>query len=413
MYDSHSLLSIGICQCSSTYYYTGSVSLGNGYCVPLLLNNQACVNTTQCDYRVGLVCANNVCACPPGKAHDPTITSIGFCVPAVSYNQNCSNSSLCSSADNLYCDYTATGNLSYGVCACNVSWSFWEGSVCRSQLSIGANCLDNTHCSVADGLICSTYPQSVGTCDCPQDRYWNNGCILKQWYNTSCLSSYVCDDYRGLTCQGLGTAMFQRCDCTHTNLMWDSVYRNRTFSCVPKKSFYQACDGDLECQETNYLSCKNGTCNCNYTDYWDGRLCQVKRTFADPCSSTYECKDYAPIYLTCQVVLPGYWITECLCPTHLYWDHCLQRCVFSKQVQSSLSFFVTSEKAQTNGNHCCLLDVRRVFARIELFSLRMRSSGELRMREQSQCTKHWMVVSISRRLSSADIYSGKQWIKSI
>jgi len=267
---------------------------------------------------------------------------MGYCVTAAGYGDNCSNSVLCSTSQNLYCDFSYYGgaNLS-GICTCNNSWSYWDGSICTSKLSIGGQCSNNINCISSDGLFCSNYTPTLGTCDCDKNHFWNSTCIIKQWYNTSCSSSYVCDDNRGLQCQALGGTMFQKCDCYNTSYIWDSLYvTNRSYTCIPKLSDGQTpCFGDLECQDFNYLVCNNGTCGCSYVDYWDGNRCQVKRNYTDPCDNTTECRDFNPVDLICRLGSSVPQILQCLCNTTAFWEQCQQACVISKGVRIYYFFF--------------------------------------------------------------------------
>ncbi|CAF4796922.1 unnamed protein product, partial [Rotaria magnacalcarata] len=180
----------GVCQCSKYQYYNGTASLGNGYCVNQHLYNQSCTSTSQCDYRVNLICSNNLCTCPSSTNYDSGMSingGAGYCTPAQGYMDNCTASLTCSSSQSLYCDYTYYGGVSAsGKCLCNSSWSYWDGTTCASKLSIGGECSSNINCISSDGLFCSNYTKSIGTCDCDSSHYWNYTCEIKQYYNTSC-----------------------------------------------------------------------------------------------------------------------------------------------------------------------------------------------------------------------------------
>jgi hypothetical protein len=258
----------------------------------------------------------------------------GYCTPAATYLQNCTIALQCSASQNLYCDYSFYGGANTsGICLCNSSWSYWDGITCASKLSIGGECSSNTQCIAADGLFCSNYTQSLGTCDCDKNNFWNNTCSTKLWYNESCSSSYYCDDNRGLQCQGLGGIMFEKCDCYNTSFIWDSLYIARSYTCILKLgNNVTTCYGNLECQDFNYLICNNGTCGCNYTDYWDGSRCQPKRNYTDPCNGTYECRDYSPVDLICIFGTTVPPVLQCLCNATSYWEQCVQACIVSKKV---------------------------------------------------------------------------------
>jgi hypothetical protein len=245
-------------------------------------------------------------------------------------------------SESLYCDYAFYGGANTsGICLCNTSWSYWDGIECASKLSIGGKCSNNTQCIGSEGLFCSNYTQSLGQCDCDKNNFWNSTCITKQYYNTSCTSSYVCDDNRGLQCQGLGGIMFQKCDCYNSSFIWDSLYIPRQYTCILKLGYNATtCYGNLECQNYNYLVCLNGTstCLCATTDYWDGSRCQPKRNYTDPCNGTYQCRDYSPVDLVCiygTTVPPA---LQCLCNATSFWDQCQQACITTKKVKNSRIF---------------------------------------------------------------------------
>ncbi|CAF1137521.1 unnamed protein product [Rotaria sordida] len=354
----------GVCQCSTHEFYNGSASLGNGICVPHHLYNESCTSTSQCDYRINLACLSNLCLCPSGTNYDSSINSngvMGYCKSAAGYMENCTASLVCSSSQNLFCNLSYYGGANTsGICQCNSSWSYWDGTTCTTKLSIGGECSSNIHCIEAHGLFCSNYTQSIGTCDCDKDHFWNNTCISKQWYNTTCPSSYVCDDNRGLQCQGLGGSMFQKCDCYNTTYIWDSLYvTNRSYTCIPKLTNGQSpCFGDLECEDFNYLKCNNGTCGCYYTDYWDGSRCQPKRNYADPCSNTYQCRDFSPVNLICRYGTTSPVALQCLCNTTSYWEECVQACLISKKYHESCTLVsnCTTNECDKTANLQCMND---------------------------------------------------------
>ena len=329
----------GICQCSTYQYYNGSALLGNGYCVPMHTYNQSCTSTSQCDYRVNLTCSSNLCTCTSGTNYDPSVNSsgvMGYCKPAATYLENCTVTLTCSSSQNLYCELSYYGGTNTtGICLCNSSWSYWDGLKCARKLSIGGKCTNDTQCISSAGLFCSNYSQSLYQCDCDKNYFWNYTCLIKQWYNTTCSSSYVCDDNRGLQCQGLGGSMFQKCDCYNTSFIWDSLYINQNFICILKLSnTIGPCRGNLECQDFNYLICNNVThvCECSYVDYWDGSRCQAKRNYTDNCNYTYQCRDFSPVNLVCILGTTSPPVFQCLCNATSFWEVCQQACVTSKYV---------------------------------------------------------------------------------
>ena len=335
-------LNLGLCQCSTHYYYNGTPSMGNGVCVPQLLYGGLCATTSQCDYRVNLTCVSGTCTCAAGQNYNPSTNSsgvLGACTSAAGYLQNCSVNFTCSTSQNLYCDLTFYGSANTsGVCLCNTSWSYWDGLTCASKLSIGGKCTSNTNCISSAGLFCSNYTQSIGECDCDQNHFWNFTCLPKQYYNTTCPSSYVCDDNRGLQCQGSGGSMFLKCDCYNSSYIWDSLYvTNRSYTCIPKLSYGQSsCFGDLECEDFNYLVCNNGTCGCSYLDYYDGSRCQPKRNYTEPCNYTYYCRDFNPVNLVCRLGATVPPVLQCLCNLSSYWEPCTQQCTVAKKVNCFL-----------------------------------------------------------------------------
>ena len=334
---------LGICQCGTYSYYNGSALLGNGYCVAMRSYNQSCSSTSQCDYRGNLTCVNNLCSCAAGLNFNPSVVTAGFsgdCLPAGTYLDNCSMAFPCSTSQNLFCNLTYYGNANLtGICLCNSSWSYWDGLTCASKLSIGGQCTVNTQCIDANGLFCSNYTQTLNTCDCDRHYYWNQTCTLKIWYNQSCSSQYLCDDYRGLQCQGTGGSFFQKCDCFNNSYIWDSLYvTNQSYMCITKKTNGGSpCYGDLECQDFNYLVCNSGTCGCVYTDYWDGNRCQAKRNYTDICASTTQCRDFNPVDLVCRLGTTVPAVLQCLCNSSSYWSACAQICTVTKRVGKDLS----------------------------------------------------------------------------
>ncbi|CAF2128020.1 unnamed protein product [Rotaria magnacalcarata] len=351
----------GVCQCETNEYYNGSASLANGFCVAQHVYNQSCTSTSQCDYRINLTCSNNLCTCSSGYNYDSSINSsgvMGYCKKASGYLENCTVVLTCSTSQNLYCDLSYYGGLNTtGVCQCNSSWSYWDGTTCASKLSIGGLCSSNTNCISSEGLFCSNYTQSIGTCDCDSSHYWNNTCSLKLWYNSSCTSSYVCDDNRGLQCQGLGGSMFQKCDCYNTSYIWDSLYTTRSNKCILKLGYNQStCYGNLECQDYNYLVCNGTKCACLYTAYWDGSVCQPKRNYTDPCSFTYQCRDFGPVNLICIMGTSVPPTLQCLCNATSFWDDCQQACIVSKKIYQSctLTANCSSNECDKTANLQCL-----------------------------------------------------------
>lgn len=276
----HELCRLGVCQCGSLEFYNGTASLGNGYCEPYRKYNKSCSATSNCDYRMNLVCSSGICTCATGYNYDATYvvsaSVTGYCTKAASYLENCTVALKCSTSQNLYCNNTGPTT---GICLCNTSTSFWDGTTCASKLTIGGVCTSSSECNSADNLFCSNYTQSLGTCDCDKYNFWNYTCINKQLFNTSCTSSYVCDDNRGLFCQGSGGALFQKCDCFNISYTWDSLYvTNKSKTCVRKLVYNQStCFGDLDCEDYNYLVCYNGTCKCQYFDYFDSRIHSVEK----------------------------------------------------------------------------------------------------------------------------------------
>ena len=333
---------LGVCQCSTLQFYNGTASRADGFCVPMHVYNESCTFTSNCDYRVGLTCSNNICTCPSGTNYDANSTTgggTGYCEPAGTYLDNCTVSAECSTSQGLYCDltYYSLANLS-GVCNCDSSSTYWDGTTCASKLTIGGLCSNNTQCKSSLGLFCSNYTNTLGTCDCDKYYYWNETCTLKIRYNQSCDSNYVCDDNRGLLCQGLGGSFFQKCDCFNNSYIWDSLYvTNQSYTCIAKKTYGQStCFGDLECEDFNYLKCNNGTCGCDYVDYWDGSRCQAKRNYTEPCATTTQCRDFSPVNLVCRLGTAIPISLQCLCNATSFWEECSQRCVTSKKVNHSI-----------------------------------------------------------------------------
>ena len=347
--------------------------------------------TSECDYRINLTCTNNICTCTTGYNYDATYPNVGvtgLCKPAGTYLDPCSSNDTCSASQNLFCNGSSSG-----VCLCDLSWSYWDGITCASKLSIGGQCSTNTHCMASKLLFCSNYTQSAGTCDCDKNHYWNETCMPKLLYAVNCSSNYFCDDNRGLLCRGLSgsLAMFQKCDCYNNSYTWDSLYINRSQTCIQKLGYNTStCYGQLECEDFNYLACVSGVCLCNYTDYYDGSRCQPKRTYLDPCNYTYFCKDYDPVNLVCRIGPAG--SLQCVCNISAYWENCTQRCVTAKKVP-------TITLSVRSGIRLFFLDLRAMYSVRQLYEQRMRSKCKSTMHQRYSYPNiefNWMVVCLSR-----------------
>lgn len=45
------------------------------------------------------------------------------------------------------------------------------------------------------------------------------------------------------------------------------------------------------CQGSRYLTCVNGTCQCQVNTYYDGEICQSKKLRGDSCNDSTECRN--------------------------------------------------------------------------------------------------------------------------
>lgn len=245
--------------------------------------------------------------------------------------------------------------------------------MCVAKLTIGGLCSSNASCLNSLGLFCSYFNQSASTCDCDQNKFWNNSCLNKYTFNQSCTWHYECNDNVGLQCQGglklaplnssttVGTSIPGYCEC-HTGSVWN-FYTNQSQSCIPTLGYNKStCWDRSHCEPNRSLECRNFTCLCNTTDYWDGNACQPKKDYLYACNYTYECLDGPPKNLVCLMGPAS--VFQCICNSTSFWEPCNQRCATRKKVSwkflfwwnrsmwSNLSTFQYLESCMLAGSNC-------------------------------------------------------------
>ena len=105
-----------------------------------------------------------------------------------------------------------------------------------------------------------------------------------------------------------------RCSC-NTNRIWSGS------SCTDKQSYNTSCTSSFVCNENYGLACISSICDCNSTQFWNGTNCQTKRAYNETCLSTYWCNT-ATNNLNC---LSQSWANEpysgyCRCTSSQYYD---------------------------------------------------------------------------------------------
>lgn len=223
-------------------YWSGSS------CVPALSYNQSCSSTSSSymckTLTEGTICSGSnpyKCSCPTLQYYNFTIKQ---CTSQLSNSISCSQTDACRTDLGLSCQS--------GVCQCNSTIQFWNGTKCINYYTYnGGSCTNSSQCNNAvTSLICRTSgttcncPTSIGNglCDCPtrvanNEMYWNlTYCVTAGVHGSSCTSDYHCQQLT-LTLECDTTKL--KCVCN--NSLWDSVLN----VCVPCESgwFYhnEAC----------------------------------------------------------------------------------------------------------------------------------------------------------------------------
>lgn len=94
------------------------------------------------------------------------------------------------------------------------------------------------------------------------------------------------------------------CDC-----VTEKFYR---IGCVDKYIYMQQCHSNYKnCVDNQGLSCQDGVCKCNNTQYWSGTSCLSKNTYNHICTNDVQCR--TDLLLYCDKVK-----SSCLCPQNRY-----------------------------------------------------------------------------------------------
>ncbi|CAF1317696.1 unnamed protein product [Rotaria sordida] len=284
---------------------------------PLKLYNESCtVLSGECDDSRGLYCPSGRCICETVNSYYngsscvcPNLTHIAnqACVADAFYGETCSPPTM-NCISNFICS-TA------GVCTCNATTQFFNGSYCITQYVYNASCTETRHCSNTSNLYCLS-----NRCACVSNYYWNgSSCVPKKlgWQTcnnvTTGASALPCDDTLSLYCYSNST-----CQCPNT-MYWDINYQQ----CETKRLYGDICNADFYCNETLNFICPTlpGTCNCpawsnDYTCdcqpnwFYDGLQCIQRKSINGTCLGTYACDRNTPL-----VCFSGL----CLCPTPTTW----------------------------------------------------------------------------------------------
>lgn len=94
------------------------------------------------------------------------------------------------------------------------------------------------------------------------------------------------------------------CDCSP-----DSFYAK---GCKLKKKYLEKCSNFTFCDENTKLTCLDGACKCDNSKYWNGQVCELKRTYNEQCqNSDIECLTQASLYCDASS-------KKCLCNNNRY-----------------------------------------------------------------------------------------------
>ncbi|CAF0927464.1 unnamed protein product [Rotaria sp. Silwood1] len=295
-------------------YYTSSPRKSTK---SLKLYNESCtVLSGECDDDRGLYCPSGRCVCEVVSSYYngsscicPNLTHSAnqACVADAFYGQAC-NPPTTNCLSNFICDST-------GVCTCNATTQYFNGSYCITQYSYNDTCSETRHCSNTSNLYCTS-----NRCTCMSNYYWNGSvCASKLLGWQTCnnitigASALPCDDTLSLYCYSNST-----CQCPST-MFWDINYQQ----CETKRLYGDICNADFYCNETLNFICPTvpGTCNCpswsnDYTCdcrpnwFYDGLQCIQRKSINGTCPNTYACDINTPL-----VCFSGL----CLCPTPTIW----------------------------------------------------------------------------------------------
>ena len=59
--------------------------------------------------------------------------------------------------------------------------------------------------------------------------------------------------------------------------------------CSLKKDYTEKCHKTSYCKDNKNMICKNGVCECDSVNYWNGSMCASKSTYQQPCSVDKVC----------------------------------------------------------------------------------------------------------------------------
>ena len=59
--------------------------------------------------------------------------------------------------------------------------------------------------------------------------------------------------------------------------------------CLLKKDYMQQCNDDSYCKDNTSMVCRDGTCTCDNSNYWNGGACISKSTYQQSCTNDNQC----------------------------------------------------------------------------------------------------------------------------
>ncbi|XP_076081210.1 uncharacterized protein LOC143052132 [Mytilus galloprovincialis] len=110
----------------------------------------------------------------------------------------------------------------------------------------------------------------------------------QQLFDVGCKHSSLCTQgYSNILGRRSSDGVHQECESCCSG----AVFCNHDLQCnhVPRQNVSERCTSDHQCKQS--LSCEQNICKCVVNKFWNGSLCEPKKTFHSTCSSSDECLD--------------------------------------------------------------------------------------------------------------------------
>ena len=130
------------------------------------------------------------------------------------------------------------------------------------------------------------------------------------------------------SCVGRSCLQDSNLKCINETCQCQSDFYYST-KCTRKREYSETCSRTTPCKNSAWLTCKNGRCDCNDTNYWNGSYCAIRNLYKEQCESNTNCLVSVSLYCNTKT-------KQCLCDnktryTHfnLYDETCVLANVFS------------------------------------------------------------------------------------